>query len=131
MSKAVREKQAQDNNDDNRNQTLKKATFTHRAIPPTVVLQFGLQRSKDGWRHRRQDRLLGNIPQLPVFVVEEDNRAAGLDVEGAGGVQDGVLDNVHDAVFRDDGFGFDLHDGAADGGSVEERLGSAFGHGGG
>lgn len=66
-----------------------------------------------------------------MLVVEEHNCAAGLDVEGAGGVQDGVLDNVHDAVFRDDGFGFDLHDGAADDGGVEERLGSAFGHDGG
>lgn len=65
-----------------------------------------------------------------MLVVEEDNRAAGLDMEGAGGVQDGVLDNVHDAVFRDDSFGLDLHDGAADDGGVEERLGSAFGHGG-
>lgn len=52
-------------------------------------------------------------------------------MEGAGSVQDGVLDNVHDAFFRDDGFGFDLHDGAADDGGVEERLGSAFGHDGG
>ena len=90
-----------------------------------------LQRSKHGRRHRRHHRLLGNIPQLPVLVVEEDNRATGLDVEGARGVQDGVLDDVHDALFRDDGFGFDLHDGAADDGGVEERLGSAFGHGGG
>lgn len=63
-----------------------------------------------------------------MLVIEEHNRAAGLDVEGAGGVQDGVLDNVDDAVFRDDGLGFDLHDGAADDGGVEERLGSTFGH---
>lgn len=66
-----------------------------------------------------------------MLVVEEHDGAAGLHVEGARGVQDGVLNNVHDAVFRNDGFGFDLHDGAADDGGVEERLGSAFGHGGG
>ena len=65
-----------------------------------------------------------------MLVIEKDNRAAGLDVEGARGVQDGVLDNVHDAVFGDDGLSLDLHDRAADGDGVEERLGAAFGHGG-
>ena len=64
-----------------------------------------------------------------MLIVEEHDRAAGLDVEGAGSVQDRVLDNGHDAFFRDGRFGFNLHDGAADDGRVEEGLGSAFGHG--
>ncbi len=62
-----------------------------------------------------------------MLVVEQHDRAAGLDVEGAGRVQDGVLDNGHDARFGDGGFGGDLHDGAAVDGRVEEGLG---GHGG-
>ena len=66
-----------------------------------------------------------------MLVVEEHNRAAGLDVEGAGSVQDSVFDDVHDAVFRDGGFGFDLYDGATHDGGVKERLGSPFGHDGG
>ena len=108
-----------------------KAQPTHRTIPAPVLLQLGLQRSKDGRRHGRHHGLLSKIPKPPMLVVEEDDRAAGLEVERARGVQDGVLDNVHDAVFRDDGFGLDLHDGAADDGGVEEGLGAAFGHGGG
>lgn len=65
-----------------------------------------------------------------MLVVEEHNGAAGLDVEGAGGVQDGVLDNLDDAVLGDGGFGFDLDDGAAHDGGVEEGLGGhdGFGH---
>lgn len=66
-----------------------------------------------------------------MLIVEKHNRAAGLEVEGAGSVQDGVLDNLDDAFFRDGSFGLDLHDGAAECGGVEESLGSAFGHDGG
>ena len=66
-----------------------------------------------------------------MLIIEQHDGAARLDMKGAGRVQNGMLDNVHDAVFRNDGFGLDLHDGAADDGGVEERLGAAFGHCGG
>ena len=43
-------------------------------------------------------------------------------------MQDGVLDNVYNGVFQDDGFGLDLHEETADDGGVEDRLSSAFDH---
>ena len=107
---------------------LKEARGTHRPIPPTILLQLRLKGSEDRRRQRLPHRLLGNIPQLPVLVVEQHDGPAGLDVEGAGGVQDGVPDNVHDAFVGDGRLGCDLDDGAADDGCVEELLGPAFGH---
>ena len=64
-----------------------------------------------------------------MLIIKEHDGAAGLYMKRAGRVQNGMLDNIHDAVFRDDGFGLDLHDGATDDGGVKECLGAAFGHG--
>ena len=50
-------------------------------------------------------------------------------MESTCSVQNSVLDDVDDALFGDEGFGFDLYDGAADDGGVEEHLRSGFGHG--
>ena len=65
-----------------------------------------------------------------VLIIEKHNGAAGLEMEGAGSMQDGVLDDVHYALFGNGRFSLDLHDGAAYDGSVEERLSShdAFDH---
>lgn len=44
-------------------------------------------------------------------------------------MQNSVLDDVDDALFGDEGFGFDLYDGAADDDRVGEHLRSGFDHG--
>ena len=48
--------------------------------------------------------LHADIPQLVVLVAEEDDGAAGLDVEGGGGVFDGVVDDHDDTVIGDGRF---------------------------
>ncbi len=64
-----------------------------------------------------------------MLIVEKHDRAARLDVKGTGSMLDGVLDDLHDAFYGDRGFGFDLQDGAAHDGCIEEGLSGHYGFG--
>ena len=63
------------------------------------------------------------IPELLVLFLEHDDGAGGLGVEGAGGVFDGVGDELLDAGVGDGGFVGQLVDGATGFGRVEEGFG--------
>lgn len=65
-----------------------------------------------------------------MLLLEHDDEACGLAVEGAGNVFDGVLDELLDAGVRDGGFVGDLVEGAAGADEFEEGL-RVGGHGGG
>lgn len=57
--------------------------------------------------------LLGELPELVVLILEQDDNASGLRVEGGGNVQDGGLDDLLNLRVRDRrGLG-ELVDGAA------------------
>lgn len=43
----------------------------------------------------------GNIPHLLVLLLEQEDNAGGLGIEGAGNVEDGVLNNAVDDIVRD------------------------------
>ncbi len=65
-----------------------------------------------------------------MLLLEHDDEACGLAVEGAGDAFDGVRDELFDAGVGDGGLVGDLVEGAAGGDEVEEGLGVG-GHGGG
>lgn len=71
--------------------------------------------------------LRGVFPELVVLGTEDDEDAVGLGVEGGGNVEDGVLDDLLDAVLGDGEFLVEDVVGAADLEEVEDRLGLDWG----
>lgn len=63
------------------------------------------------------------VPQLLVLLLQHDDQARGLGVEGAGDVLDGVGDELFDAGVGDGGLVGELVVGAAGFGEVEQGLG--------
>ena len=63
------------------------------------------------------------VPELLVLLLEHDDEAGGLRVEGAGDVLDGVGDELLDAAVRDGGFVGQLVVGAAGLDGLEQVLG--------
>lgn len=64
-----------------------------------------------------------DVPELVVLVLEEEDQAGGLGVEGRGGVLDDVGDDLLDAGVGDRRGLVEGVDAATVGGSVEERHG--------
>ena len=96
---------------------------THRPIrlpeahhPPLRVLELV-------GRQLQLVNLHDGIPQLLMLVLEHDDQARGLGVEGAGDVLHGVGDELLDAGVGDGGLVGQLVVGAAGFGEVEEGFG--------
>jgi hypothetical protein len=49
-------------------------------------------------RKRSLESGLGDVPQLVMLVLKQDNNARALAIEGGGGVEDGVADNLLDLL---------------------------------
>lgn len=74
------------------------------------------------------ESLSSQVPEAVVLLVQQDDQAGGLGVEGAGNVGDGVVDELLDLGVRDGAVLAELVDSAA----VLDRLQEAVGgHGGG
>ena len=66
--------------------------MSHRAVASSEKLDVGADFLKHWPGKSLLGILVGDVPELFVVFVEEDDGASGLDVEGTGGVKDGVLD---------------------------------------
>jgi hypothetical protein len=55
----------------------------------------------------------GDIPHLLVLLLEQEDNTGGLGVEGAGNVEDGVLNNAVDDIVRDGALALEVVVGAA------------------
>lgn len=73
--------------------------------------------------------ILGDVPELLVLLLEENDGAGALAVEAGGAVEDSLADDLLDLLVRDGGLGLEAVVGAAglDGG--EEFSGTHFGGG--
>lgn len=65
----------------------------------------------------------GQVPQLLVLLAEEDDDTVGLGVEGGGGVEGGLVDDLLDALLGDGELLVKGVDGAAGLGQLEEGVG--------
>lgn len=50
----------------------------------------------------------GNVPDLLVLLLQEEDNARGLGVEGAGNVEDGVLNNALNGIIGDRALGLQV-----------------------
>jgi len=95
--------------------------LTHCAIRALGSLQV---RGDTLFEEVRREALLGmvmdHVPELVVVLVQQDDRAGGLDGESGGTVEDGMLDDLFDAGVGDGGLLLDVDVGTAEESSVEE-----------
>ena len=66
--------------------------MSHRAVASSEKLDVGADLLKHWPGESFLGILVGDVPELFVVFVKEDDGAGGLDVEGTGGVEDGVFD---------------------------------------
>lgn len=88
-----------------------------------IELLLGLRELLLGYL--RLQALLGDLPELLVFLVEQNNDTSGLRVETAGNVKDVVLGNLLDTSVRDGDLVGQLVDGSAVLASLEEVHGGS------
>ena len=78
---------------------------TYRSVRSPKTRNLGLRLRELIRRHDFLQHITCNIPELLVLVLEQQDDACGLRVEGGGGVQDGLVDDVLDAGVGDGGGG--------------------------
>ena len=100
---------------------------THGSIGSAESLQLGLGGSLEHFLGdvASGDQTLhdinGNIPHLLVLLLQQEDNTGGLGVEGAGDVENRVLNNALNDVVRDGTLGLEAVVGAARLGQLQKR----------
>jgi len=87
------------------------------------AVQASLSRGVLFSRNNALQHLLGEVPQLVMFLLHQQNGSGALGVEGGRAVENDLLDNLLDLLIRDGGLLLEGVDGPAALDDLEELLG--------
>jgi hypothetical protein len=79
----------------------KGATVTYRSVGSLEAVNLLLGAVERALRSERLEDIDNVVPELLVVLVEQDNKASGLRVEGRGDVEKGLLGELLDLRVRD------------------------------